>query len=164
MYASNAHNLTDAFTSRAPQRAALAQHNQAETMSRSLVKNGTVYLSQPLILLTLLLVGPNPISCVHYQDSEMTRFCSPGEGWPGGARHRCRRSRRSGTRSAGSDSFQRKSLKGNFAGEKKKTTFNFLTTAFLPELFILAIARSVNEIFDQLTSSPPHIILSGVSF
>lgn len=142
------------------------QHNQAETISRSLVKNGTVYLSQPLILLTLLLFGPNPISSVHYKDSETTHFCSPGGCWPGGARCRClgcHRSRRSGMSSTGSGSFQRKSLKGNFAGDKKPT-FNFLTTAFLPELFILAIAHSINEIFNQLTSSPAHMILSGVPF
>lgn len=134
-------------------------------ISRSLVKNGIVYLSQPLILLTLLLFGPNPISSVHYKDSETTHFCSPGGGWPGGACCRCLgccRSRRSGMRSVGSGSLQRKSLKGNFAGDKKKTTFNFLTTAFLPELCILAIAHSINEIFNQLTFSPAHTILSGV--
>lgn len=34
------------------------QHSQAETISSSLVRNGRVYLSQPLILLTLLLFGP----------------------------------------------------------------------------------------------------------
>ncbi|XP_048162515.1 uncharacterized protein LOC125327102 [Corvus hawaiiensis] len=45
--------------------------------------------------------------------------------------------------------------------QRKKTTFNFLTTAFLPELFILATARSINEIFSQLTSVPAHMILSG---
>lgn len=143
------------------------QHSQAETISSSLVKNGRVYLSQPLILLTLLLFGPNPISSVHYKDSETTHFCSPGGGWLGGARRRClgcRWSRRSGMRSAGSSSLQRKSLKGNFARDKKTPTFNFLTTAFLPELFILATARSINEIFNQLTSVPAHIILSGVHF
>lgn len=42
-----------------------AQHDQAETVSRSLVKHGTVFISQPLILLTLLLFGPNPTSSVY---------------------------------------------------------------------------------------------------
>ena len=144
------------------------QHNRAETISRSLITKGTVYFSQPLIPLTLLLFGPNPVSSVRCKDGETTRLCSPGGGRPGGARRRCldcRRSRRSGMRSAGSGSFQRKSLKGNFTGDKKKkTAFNFLTIAFLSELFILAIAHSINEIFHQRTSLPAHMILSGAPF
>lgn len=144
------------------------QHNQAETIPRSLVKNSIVYLNQPLILLTLLLFGPNPISSMHYKDSETTHFCSPGGGWPGAAHCQCLGccwSRRSGMRSMGSGSLQRKSLKGNFTRDKKrKATFNFLTTAFLPELFILAVAHSINEIFHQMTSSPARRILSGIPY
>lgn len=59
--------------------------------------------------------------------------------------------------------------KGNHSREtspetKKPPTFNFLTTAFLPELFILATAHSINEIFNQLTSVPAHMIFSAVHF
>lgn len=64
----------------------------------------------------------------------------------------------------GQQQLQRKSLKGNFARDKKTPTFNFLTTAFLPELFILATACSINEIFSQLTSVPAYMILSEVHF
>lgn len=144
---------------------AATQHSQAETTSSSLVRSSRVYLSQSLILLTLLLFGPNPISSVHYKDSETTHFCCPAGGWLGAPVAGLCHSRRSGMRSAGSSSsLQRKSLKGNFARDKKHPTFNFLTTAFLPELFILATARSINGIFTQLTSVPAHTILSGVFF
>lgn len=126
-------NLPPALSPRAPRGHSNAlpgtQHSQAETISSSLVRNGRVYLSQPLILLTLLLFGPNPISSVHYKDSETTHFCSPGGGWLGGARRRClgcRRSRRRGMRSAGSSSsLQRKSLKGNFDRDKKNPHIQF---------------------------------------
>lgn len=135
------------------------QHNQAETILRSLVKNGTVCLSQPLILLTLLLFGPNPISSVRYKDSEIRHFCSPGReervagAWAA-----------AGAGGAGCALRAAAASKGNHSRETspetKKSTFNFLTNAFFPKLFILAIAHSVNEIFNQLTSSPACVILS----
>lgn len=93
-----------------------APHSQAETISSSLVRSSRVYLSHPLILLTLLLFGPNPISSVHSEDSETTHFCCAGGGWLG-APPVPRPEERDALR--GQHSLQRKSLKGNFARDKK---------------------------------------------
>lgn len=58
----NSQSPSPALSPRAPRGHSKAlpgtRHSQAETISSSLVRNGRVYLSQPLILLTLLLFGP----------------------------------------------------------------------------------------------------------